>query len=178
MGKLALSLSRKMARIPTAVSEPRLLQPFRAATFRSRPRNPTNRVGSGGGVVWTPSAHGEPPRRRACWAAAGRATGYGCNVDIRILTSYFGLFILVAGEKDARHTVDRFEHSGGRGRRSVGPIAPDSFCLAGVVRPPALESSGRMLVRAVSRLRWNRREPGTSPRRLATDSHCSRPLTP
>ena len=105
---------------------PRTLWPrstSRAGRCSPRPR---------GGLL---SARCEPPRRRAWRAAAGRATGWGwkCgypDLDIQLTTLYF-----VARKKDVRHTADRFEHSGGRGRRSVGPIAPDSFSRAEVVRP-------------------------------------------
>ena len=45
------------------------------------------------------------------------------NADIRILTSNFGFLILLPGKRTLAILLTGFEHSGGRGRRNVGPRA-------------------------------------------------------
>ena len=57
------------------------------------------------------------------------------NVDIRILTSHFGLFILLPGKRTLAILLTGSDIPEGEAGASVGPIAPDSFSLAGVVRP-------------------------------------------
>ena len=65
------------------------------------------------------------------------------NADIRILTSNFGFFILLPGKRTLAILLTGFEHSGGRGRRNVGPRAIfRCIACAATLTPPTPPSQG------------------------------------
>src|SRR5208283_5146205 len=74
--------------------------------------------------------------RRGTWrVAAERETGWRRKCGYPDLDIQLRVLYRVARKKDACHTADGFERSGGRGRRRIGPIAPNSIYRAEVVRP-------------------------------------------
>jgi hypothetical protein len=100
------------------------------------------RIVSGRAAVWCGllSAHCEPSRRRAWRAAAGRATGCGSNVDIRILTSYFGLFILLPGKRTLAILLTGSNIPEGEAGAMLGLSPRIRSILQGSCDLPALES--------------------------------------